>query len=414
MVQNKEDLNKTDRIYTSALILISALGLIITGFTVYYYLFGIPLFDKYAIGEYFYIISIIGIVANYNVLFMSVYRVKNSVKELSIYQSIIPLCVFFCTILFSEKYLLFTLIASYVLGNLFSLGVFIKNGKLPYIRQTTFPETKMILTKSILLFIYNVSFYLIIVSIKTLISVYYSVEDFGFFSFAYSLANAILLFLQAVTFLIFPKIIQKLKGEDFIQIQALIENIRNSYVTLSFGMIFCATMFYPALLYFVPKYQTTYNVICFCALATVLYTNSFGYGSFLIAQNKERLIATLAVVSLIVNILIAYVLILIYGVSYEYVILATMIAYMLYTYLCTFHANKILGNRRSFTHNFLITFPVQLLVPFLLNLFINIFNLSFLVWLPFFIFVVLNWKSMRGIVHKFKLLLNNPNVINLK
>src|SRR5690606_21268685 len=195
---------------------------------------------------------------------------------------------------------------------------------------------------SLFLFFYNVSFYLIIVSIRTLISIYYSVEEFGYFSFAYSLANSILLFLQALTFVIFPKVIHKLKDNNYEEINKLILNIRDSYVTLSFGLIFLGTILYPVLLYFVPKYADTYDVICYCAFATVLYTNSFGYGSFLMAQNKERLLAALAFGCLAVNIGIAYILI-DFNLGYQFVIFATMAAYILYTFLCTYFAKKLIG-----------------------------------------------------------------------
>src|SRR5690606_7529065 len=128
---------------------------------------------------------------------------------------------------------------------------------------------------------------------------------------------------------------------------------------------------------------------------TVLYTNSFGYGSFLIAQNRERLIAALALSSLIVNVVIAYFLITLLNWGYEYIIVATMFAYTLYTFLCTFFANRILGVKKTFLGHFSSTFPAELFLPFLLNLMVNIFDWSHLIWSPFVIFVALNWKRMR-------------------
>lgn len=412
LVQNRDNKQKESLISTNSIFLVSLLGLIITLFAVYYYFFGFALFDKYHLNNYFYLICIIGILSNYNVLLMSIYRVNNSLKEISIYQSVIPLLCFAALFLFKDNALLIALVFSYIIGNVYSLVLFIKNKKIPKLSVLDKETMKQIFSKSLFLFFYNVSFYLIIVSIRTLISIYYSVEEFGYFSFAYSLANSILLFLQALTFVIFPKVIHKLKDNNYAEINKLILNIRDSYVTLSFGLIFLGTILYPVLLYFVPKYADTYDVICYCALATVLYTNSFGYGSFLMAQNKERLLAALAFGCLAVNIGIAYILI-DCNLGYQFVIFATMAAYILYTFLCTYFAKRLIGVKEGLAAQFLSTFPIKIFLPFCINLALNIMDLRYLLWLPFALFLVLNYRNFREIKAKFKKLLNNPNSINI-
>src|SRR5690606_7316725 len=138
--------------------LVSLLGLIITLFAVYYYFFGFALFDKYHLNNYFYLICIIGILSNYNVLLMSIYRVNNSLKEISIYQSVIPLLCFASLFLFKDNALLIALVFSYIIGNVYSLVLFIKNKKIPKLSVLDKETMKQIFSKSLFLFFYNVSF----------------------------------------------------------------------------------------------------------------------------------------------------------------------------------------------------------------------------------------------------------------
>src|SRR5690606_351981 len=126
----------------------------------------------------------------------------------------------------------------------------------------------------------------IILSIKTIISINYTVEEFGIFSFAYTLGNSVLLFLQALTFIIFPKIIDKLRGQDFHSIRKTLNSIRKSYVSMAFCLVLLALAFLPFFLEFIPKYKDSFTVLSLVMLTIVLYTNSFGYGTFLMAQNQ--------------------------------------------------------------------------------------------------------------------------------
>lgn len=58
---------------------------------------------------------------------------------------------------------------------------------------------------------------------------------------------------------------------------------------MAHGCIYLALLFFPVLLHFVPKYSSTLAGLQLMALAIMLNTNSFGYGSYLMAQNKEKI-----------------------------------------------------------------------------------------------------------------------------
>lgn len=117
---------------------------------------------------------------------------------------------------------------------------------------------------------------------------FYTVEEFGYFTFAFTLANAVLLLLEAFSFVILPKVIDRLTSADPQEIKQVIHKLRVNYISLAHGCIYLALLFFPVLLHFVPKYSSTLTGLQLMALAIMLNTNSFGYGSYLMAQNKEK------------------------------------------------------------------------------------------------------------------------------
>lgn len=413
LVQNRSDNNKSNQIIRSSFLLIGLLSILILIFGVFFNLNGGSLFEKFKLGSTFYIICVIAILTHLNTLFMNIFRVKNKLWEIAFFQSIIPLIVFCVIFFFEGEVLLKALLSSYVIGNLIALIVFISRKTVNPFGKLELSSLSEILNKGIYLFLYNVSFYLIVISIRTFVSYYYSVEEFGYFTFSFTLANSILLLLQALTFIIFPKIIDKLKGDDPIFILDLIKNIRTSYVNLAFGLVFLANVFFPFLDVFIPKYKSALLSLQLISLTVVLYTNSFGFGTYLMAQNKEKTIALIAIFSLIVNIIIGFILVLYFEVPFSYVILATNVSYLLFTFLCVYMGLKFMKIKKSFSQIFSIFLPFNLLAPYLLSVIFVLNDFKYIMILPFLLFVILNLKPLKSIVKKIRTLMDRPNIIDL-
>src|SRR5690554_4538644 len=212
IVQNKENKEKVKNLVLGALACTGILSLMIILFALYYYLFGIPFFQKYEVGVLFYVVCFIAILTHFNTLLMNIYRIKNRLFEVAFQQSAVPILVLITCFFLKDKTLVYALLGAHVVGNILALLIFVFGKKIPWKGSFSISVLKTIINKGFFLFLYNICFYLIIVSIKTIISIYYSVEDFGFFTFSYSLANVVLLFLQALTFIVFPKIIEDRKS----------------------------------------------------------------------------------------------------------------------------------------------------------------------------------------------------------
>jgi O-antigen/teichoic acid export membrane protein len=413
LVQNKDDNIKNSNYVTNSLFLISILGLIITFFALYYYFFGFSLFDKYKVENLLYPVCLIAILTHFNVLFMNLYRFKNSLFHISFFQSIIPILTFIFLFFAKGEMLIWILIIAYIVGNIASLLLFIWGGKNIPLGRVNLIDSKQIINKGMYLFIYSISFYLIIVSIKTLISIYYSVEEFGIFTFSFTLSNSVLLFLQAMSFVIFPKVIDKLKNTDNGAVINLINELRVNYVTLAFGLIFIFNTVSPPLLNLFPKYKDASVSLGLLSLTLVLYTNSFGYGSYLMAQNKEKINALISFISLVINIFVGIILITVFKVSYKYVIISTILAYTVYTYLCVFFGKKFMNLNDGFFKNFNDCFPIRLFVPYVVSILLILTSFNFLLLIPLILFIFLNKKEIKIIYNRIIQTINKPNSINL-
>lgn len=415
LVQYKEDIRKTENIIKTSLSLVAGICMLIILFTAYYYSIGIPFFDKYSLKPFLYLISIIGILTHYNNLFSTIARVKNDIFKVAFFQSIIPILCFITIFLVKESTLIFLLLSAYILGNIVSLILFVTDKRISYQGRYNNEEAKLILNKGSFLFIYNLAFYLIIISTKTIISFYFNVEEYGLFAFSYTLANTVLLLLNAFSFIIFPKLIDKLSSKNTHEIKYNIDLIRSNYITLAHGLIYCVIALYPLILSLLPKYADTISLFHFIALTTLMNVNGFGYTTYLLAQNKEKIMSVLAFGALLVNVVGVLFIVLVLDQSYEYAILATLLTYCIYTFLSVYFGKRVLFKQVSIRSLFSDFLPRNLLLPFLFSLSIAISG-KYSIILNIFcviLFLLLNLKEIKKIKETVKRLINKPNIINI-
>jgi O-antigen/teichoic acid export membrane protein len=414
MVQNKTNNNLVKNFVSNSLVLIGVLSLLIILLAVYYSVFGIKLFERYEIGYYFYIICIIGVLFHFNSLMGTIYRVKNRLFELAFSQSVVPILIFFSMFLAKGKTLLPILLYMILLGNVATLILFIGNKKIPWDGRLSIKGSIEVLNKGFYLFIYNMCFFFIVLSTRTLISYFYEIEEFGYFTFSYTLANAVLLLLQALSVVIFPKVIDKLNSKNREDVKNITNILNTNYVTLSYGLMFLALIIFPVFINYIPKYQGTLKVLNLIAVTVLLYTNSFGYASHLMAQNQERRLSIISLFSLCLNIAISFALILVFKVSYEYVIISTLISYFVFSYSCAKFSNQIIGEKNSASYVLLEFFPIRLLIPYVIAVIIIGWNLEFFIFLPLLVFIMSNVRELKQIIKTIKIIITRPNIVDIE
>lgn len=414
LIQNKGDKQKSDIYIANSMFLICGLSLLVILIAVYYYYIGIEGFQKYGIGGYFYGVCLIAILQYFNGLFMNILRVRNKIIQVAICQSITVFLNFACIFLFTGETLITSLVWGNIIGNIFCVALAYMSKIIPAWHSMWISTNvqKVILRKGLYLFLYNSCFYFIIISVRTLISYHYSVEEFGYFTFSFSLANAIMLLLDALSFIIFPKVISKLSSNNIEEVEAVLNKLRFTYISSAHFLVYLALLFFPLLLLFIPKYAQAWQVLNLIALAVLMNANSFGYSTLLIARNKEKYSAFLSFGTLFLNCVLALTLIYIFEVEYSFVILATMISYVFFSFGVMVVGSKLIGryDLQTVLKDF---FPFRLFVPYLMAVILSIISIKAFIFFPFIIYIIMNQKDIIALKIVVVNIIKKPTVVNL-
>lgn len=384
------------KVIGNSIIMLAILSLFISLFFLSNELFNLNIGNKYNFSKYAPVVLLIGILAYYNALFSNIFRVYGKVAEIAINQSSFPVLALMTIFLFEGENLLWGLLSANLIAFLFSLFLYIY--RTPIKLKPIFSKrlARTIQTKGWYLFIYNTSFYLIIISTKSLISVYYSVEEFGYFTFAYNLANVVLLLLQSFSFLIFPKLINRMAYATSEKISELLEDLRGIYITTSHFLVHLAILFIPILITFFPQYSEASQVFKLTALTTIMFSNAFGYSGLLIAKGLVKKLGRLALAVLILNLVLVWSLISIFKINFTFAILGTMVANFVYLYLLTYMGRKNLQLKSDFLMILKDVYPLRIFLPFFLSftfIFFDFSNYWFITVI--LLFLILNFKKLK-------------------
>lgn len=414
LVHNKDNGKLCDKFISNSVVLYIYISIcIIIGYFLYK-IFHLSLFAKYHADSYLIYITIIAVLQYFNMLFINIFRVKNQLNFVTFSQSIVILLNFSCLFFFTGKTLIDFLIAGYLFGNMLCLGIALLSKDIPKlkVKDISFTFQITILKKGLFLFLYNSCFYFIIIFIRTVISYNYKVEEFGLFTFSYTLCNAIMLLLDSLAFIIFPKLISKLSCNSLNEVRDCLHKIDDGYSVAANLLIYLGMMFCPIFLLLMPKYAGARIAFNLISLSVLLNSYGFGFSLLLIARDKEKHSALISIIALGINCILAMFLVDIINCRYYYVILATMMTYMIYSLLLIYDGCKLLNNSSMF-NEVKIIFSYKVIIPFLVAFFVSVFDIQILLFLPFVIFVFLNFKRILNIKYIFSKMIKKPDFINL-
>jgi O-antigen/teichoic acid export membrane protein len=272
-----------------------------------------------------------------------------------------------------------------------------------------------LLRKGFFLFLYNGSFNLIMLVTRSMVSFAYTDQEFATFSFALILANTIMLLFESFNFLIYPKTINRFshaKGGN--EILRILNLIRVNYITSVHLMMYVFILLYPLFIVFIPKYSSSSQVFTLLAMTVVFYSNCFVFSSLLTALGREKLLSVLSITALAVNAALG--LLLVYGIKtgYEYVILSTLVAYLIYNIMLWYASFRRLQMPVTVGSLLKDNFPLRLFLPFGICLAVAI--MGFPVWLYFgvlFLFIILNRKQLTGIKDIVMRVINDSSILNI-
>ena len=123
-----------------------------------------------------------------------------------------------------------------------------------------------------------------------------------------------------------------------------------------------------------------------------MYSNCFGYNSYLLAQNREKSFSLIVFIALLANVLLVWLLGGVLGIRFEYVILGTLFVYFLYSIAVNCYALYCLGERNlliylreNFVSASIIIYFTALILVILIGCYWWIFAGIFIIFILFHI-----------------------------
>lgn len=406
LVQNKENQDKSRNYLFNALVLNFLISLPPVLVAVYDRIFGISLFAKYDLGNAVYAVAVLIILSYFASFMMNVVRVKNRIWEITIAQTMWPVFMLLLLFFASGKTLLWSLLAAYLLSLAAGIVIYLCTGTISSAGKISLPVMKEVFYKGFCLFLYNAGFSFIVLSTKTVISKYYPVEEFSYFAFGFTLAHGVLLLIDSLIFLIFPKMIDILKGNNMNKAFNAISQMRETYLyamhALLYVILAAAWMFFV----FVPKYSNSFEPFILIVFTLIMYSNCFAYNTFLLAQNKEMKLVFMTSGALVLNITLALFLAYL-NVRFDHIICATLMTYGTYSLMLNLYAQKLMQQRKRWQESISLR-----LLPLYLGslLLVFLYPQRTVLWIPLVIFVGLNFKKLQTVTGSALKLLNNKKM----
>ena len=361
-------------------------------------LFSIRLFEKYLFSNYFLQICIIVGMQQFQLVFSTIFRVYQKFQLLILIE-FINIALPLTSLLFYEQLDLLNL---YVFLTMFSscISFLICIIKSPIKFSFKFNKFNIyeLLIAGIPLMVYNLSTYLISLIGRTTVSINYSQEILGYFSFATSISIAIMFGLDTVSWALFPKILNKLK-KSVINQQTVhsVNKITEIYSGINFLIIFSAIVFMPLIFTFLNEYSAMAPVLTILLLSQGIIGFSFGFCSLAIARNKQNLIAVISFLNVIL-VLFLCIIDFIFMLHYIWVAVIIFIGSLTYTISQILTIKKNIPLSFGLWKNSTVGLIFSIIIVFIGAIFENFYFLN-IVGMSLFLFAYRNtWKELPRLI----------------
>lgn len=385
------------------LTLIVAILLLISGGFIHF--LQIPIFK--ASGSFSYAILIFAIAAlqHYQQLFANIYRVYNELSRIALAELIIVLTTVVVIFFFRKETLLEAVLTSWLIGLAIACVVYVVKAPFNIKLLVSTKEVKVLLKTGIPLLVYNFSFYLILMSSRTIISIFYDIKIMGFYSFANSITNATLLGINTIAWVVFPMLVDKLKeGVSEEQLYGVVRKILNLYTPIVFLVIFTGIICSPVIFIYLPKYLVVQKTLNVLFLTQAMWSISFVFVTLAIARRKQNQIAVLSLISVLFA-SVSGLIFALFKFGFFWLSISVFLSYVLLTVLVTRYAIKM-ANLTKISYQ--EVFPLSILVPTILFL-ISTFAAYSIIWqlVGFFIFLVANRHRLNKLLKTAKELITS-------
>lgn len=329
---NKSDIIKATAIWNNAWTVNFLINIFLGIICTVVFLYTDSLFTSYHFNEYRYVLLATCIVMNLSRMYTTYYRLNGKLVKINIQQILPNLTVFIVLLVYWKSLSVNAIAMALLISNALALTVYRIN--LPRIPKFSLNKTLtiLLLKRGITLLLYNLSFYFLTIIASSLVSIFYSVEIFGYYSFANTLVNGVVMAGGAFLFIFYPKMLNRLNTDSVVAMN-LIQRIREVYIVFMDMLSLVSILFVIALTIILPQYGSVMVIIySILMLGRVINNASSGYATLLIAKGKEAHLVMYGFMS-ILFLGVLGILIYCWNLSVEYIAISVAIASLLYTFL---------------------------------------------------------------------------------
>jgi O-antigen/teichoic acid export membrane protein len=392
---NPTDTKRRDALINSAVTLTVFIFLILMICALALQFYQLEIFKTEGSHKYIVLTFLIGALQNFRELFANIFRVFNEYWRIALGELLIAIVTLTTVFFYKDDNLILFLLISWAASLAVSLIFFMV--KVPFQLRFTLDrrEVKHLFAVGIPLLLYSVSYYLMTLSSRTIISIYYDLEIIGYYTFANTITNATLLGLNAASWVFYPVILSKLKeGTEESELCKTIHRVTNLYGVAVVFLVYISIIMSPLLYVFLEKYKPASQVLNILLLSQAVLSFGFVFNTLAIARKKHN---QLAIISLSSTFLSAVLCLLFASLKMDFIWLAlsTLVSFILYTTIICLYGFKILKNNKF---SLLQVFPISLQISMALFIVGNFSNYSLIIY--FFgisIFIWSNWKNLKEI-----------------
>ena len=352
-------------------------------------------FSKYSYWNYHWWVIALTILYNFNLLFVNLFRVYGKLNEISFYEGIGPIFILIALIYYNKDILVIHIVYCLVLKNLISLIIFAFRSPLPNLYKFDIRISRILILRGINLLIYNLSYLFIMLSARSLVSIFYTVEDLANYSFANSLSNNLLMIAGVFSFLFYPKMIHKLgiekNTENIIQ---YINRFNSFYLEGINALTFFSMLVLPLMDIFLGEYSRITTVFIIIIVSQLLINSSLGYSIYLIAIKKESNLTRIGLLAILIITLFGTITSIL-NFSLEFMTLGVLIAGFFYLYNVIYTSARLMNFQKSVFKLMYDCFGWSKIIPLITLISSTLVdNQMLLIAISLLLYVLLNTKKL--------------------
>lgn len=327
---------------------------------------GIELFPRFDFARYMIVILLIAGTTNIQQVVINILRCEKRTTIIAINEIITSVLLLAAVFFFRDEKLIETQLIVTLLTDILSLVLFAFRYPYRLGFQFDWEQIKSLFKLGFPLFIFNFSYYLIPISMRSIISAFYPIEILGFYTLGNSIAFAALLGLQTIGWVIYPDVLSLLSTSTDIETSRnSLSRINSLYNTICFFLVFCLILFLPVVLLFLPQYRPALPVITIMVISQAIMSSSFGFNTLAVSRNQQNQIAIIGIeVVTLITVLGIGVSFLHYDQLWISVIL--LFGSILYTYLQVKLGLKLLNVKTNALVDFAKLYPINTIAAILL------------------------------------------------